>query len=130
MVPGLIIEYEGQRYPFDFEDIGVKQGILIERHTGLPFAEWGSALEKGGNLLALQAVGWLILTGGDLDRPIADCNFAMARLGAAFAAAVTAEAGAQAQQEGPTPPGVPAAGPEGNGAGAAGPLSGNVSALT
>ena len=131
----MIIEYEGQRYPFDFDDIGVKQGIAIEHHTGLPFAEWGAALEKGGNLLALQAVGWLILTGGDLAAPIGDCNFAMVKLGTAFAKAVAAEAEAQeAALPGPTAAAVsvpaPAA-PEANGsAEAAGPLSGSVSALT
>jgi len=131
----VIIEYEGVRYPFDYEDIGVRQGIAIEKHTGLPFADWGSALEKGGNLLALQAVGWLILEHGDLGKPIGDCDFSMAKLGAAFARAAQEEAEAEAARTGvpgPTPAAVPSAAAEANGSteAVAGPLSDSASALT
>ena len=57
----MIIEYEGQRYPFDFADITVKQAIRLEKYTGMPFGEWGKAVATGSSLLALQAVGWLVL---------------------------------------------------------------------
>jgi hypothetical protein len=128
----LIIVYEGASYPFDFEDIGILQAMAIEKHTGLPFTEWGDSLEKGGNLLALQAIGWLILEGGDLAKPIAECQFKMSKLGAAFAAAAVAEAEAATAAAGPPPAAVTAAAPEANGstAAAGGPLSVVYSALT
>ncbi len=130
----MIIEYEGGKYPFDFDEIGVRQGIAIERHTGMAFADWGAALEKGGSLLALQAVGWLILERGDLEKPIGDCNFSMGRLGAAFAKAAQDEAEAEAARTGvpgPTPAAAPPAAAESNGsAAAAGSLSPASSALT
>ena len=87
----MIVEYEGQRYPFDFADITVKQAVKIEKFTGRPFSEWAKALSGGGNLVALQAVGWLILHGGDLAVPIEDCDFKIARLGEAIEAAGAAE---------------------------------------
>lgn len=127
----MIIVYEGVSYPFDFDDIGVQQAIAIERHTGLPFTGWGESLEKGGNLLSLQAMGWLILHHGDLDVPIAETNFKMAKLGAAVAAAVAAEAQAEAEKAGPPPAAAPSAAPGANGSAAAGgPLSDVYSALT
>lgn len=130
----MIIEYEGQQYQFDFDDVGVQQGIAIEKHTGLSFAEWGAILEKGGSLIALQALGWLILEGGDLSKPIAECNFKMGRLGTAMTRAITAAAAADAARDeslpGPTSGAVPGA-PEANGAATVtGPLSPLSSALT
>ena len=131
----MIIHYEGADYPFDYDDIGVQQGIAIERHTGLPFAEWGSILEKGGSLIALQALGWLILDGGDLGKPIAETNFKMGKLGTALTTAIAAaqaEEAAKAAQPGPTsgvPPGGATGAAQGNGA-AGGPLSVVSSAMT
>ena len=91
----MIIEYEGRRCEFEFDDITVKQAMKIERHTGLKLTEWGDALaaEQGMNLLALQALGWLVLSGGE--GAVEDTDFKLAKLGAAFAAAMTA-AGEQA----------------------------------
>jgi hypothetical protein len=128
----MIIQYEGQSYPFDFDDIDILQGIAIEKHTGVPFAEWGTAVEKGGNLLAMQALGWLILTGGDLDKPIGECRFKMGKLGVALANAVQAEADAAkaAEEAAPRPTvGGLTAPPEANGA-PGGPLSAVYSELT
>jgi hypothetical protein len=53
--------------------------------------------EKGigsGSLVAYQALGWLILHGGD-DTPIADVDFKIAKLSKAFEAAAKAEAEAE-----------------------------------
>jgi hypothetical protein len=88
------IEYEDETYSFDADDITVKQAMMIEKHTGLGFTAWSEALEAGGNLPALQAFGWIVLTGGDLGKPIEDCDFKLGRLGRAFAAAQAAESGA------------------------------------
>jgi hypothetical protein len=105
----VIVEYEGQRYPFDFADITVKQAIRIEKFTGMPFAEWGRAAESGGSLTALQAVGWLVLTGGDLNKPIEDCDFKLGALSEAVAVANAAENAAEAaaakaaEEAGPRP---------------------------
>jgi hypothetical protein len=95
----MIIEYEGQRYPFDFADVTVKQAMKIEKFTGMSFSEWGEAADSGSNLAALQAVGWLILHGGDLDVPIEDCDFKVGPLGAAIQAANAAELAAEKAQE-------------------------------
>jgi hypothetical protein len=91
----VIIEYEGQRYPFDFEDITVKQAIKMEKYTGMSFGEWGKAVAEGNSLAAVQAVGWLVLHGGDLDMPIGDCDFKLARLSSAIKAANDAEVAAE-----------------------------------
>ena len=115
----MIIIYEGERYPFDMADVTVKQAMKIEAHTGMPFAEWGKAIGAGGNLKALQSLGWLIVQNGDLSAPIEDCDVKMGRLGEAFAAAADAEAAAEKAAEkaaGPRPTGGTSSGqPEANG---------------
>jgi hypothetical protein len=108
----LIIEYEGKSYPYDFDDITVRQAIMIERHVGMTFSEWSKSVGAGGDLAATQAVGWLVLLGGDLARPIEECDFKLSRLGEAFARAAAAEAEKlaaeqEAEAAGPTPPPVP-----------------------
>ena len=86
----MIIDYEGISYDFDLEDLTVKQAMKVEKHIGGTLDDF----EKGiaaGNLNAFQALGWLILHGGD-DTPIADVDFKIAKLSKAFEAAVKAEA--------------------------------------
>lgn len=86
----MIIDYEGTAYDFDLEDLTVKQAIKIERHIGGTLDKF----EKGigtGDLASYQALGWLILHGGD-DTPIADVDFKIAKLSKAFEAAVMAAA--------------------------------------
>ena len=101
----MIIDYEGRSYEFDLEDLTVKQAIRIEKHIGGPLEQF----EKGigsGDLTAYQALGWLILHGGD-DTPIADVDFKIAKLSKAFEAAAKAEAEAAkaAEAAGPDPTG-------------------------
>ena len=127
----MIVEYEGERYLFDFADITVKQAIRLEKYTGMPFGEWGKAVATGSSLLALQAVGWLVLTGGDLNVPIEDCDFKLARLSEAIGAANAAEEAAEAAAAeaagaaGPRPTGGTSTAPEvtANGAGDLSPES-------
>ena len=112
----MIITYEGQRYEFDFDGITVKQAIKIEKHTGVTLSEWGDVLAKGSSAVAVQAFGWLLLTGGR-DTPIEDCDFKMVKLGEAFAQAAEEEAAAEkaraaAEAAGPT---LPASPPNGSG---------------
>lgn len=83
----MIINYEGESYTFDMDDVTLKQAMAIEKHTGQPFGEWGKTVAAGSDLKALQAVGWLLLAGGDLGKPIADVDFKLTRLAAAFAQA-------------------------------------------
>ncbi len=90
----MIIDYEGARYEFDYGDITVRQAIKVEKHTGLKMTDWGEALSKGESLMALQALGWLVLEGGR-DMPIEDCDFKIVKLGEAFAVAAAREAEAQ-----------------------------------
>lgn len=120
----MIIEYEGKRYEFNFDDITVKQAIKIEKHTGLTLSQWGRELGEGQSATAIQALGWLILHGGR-DIPIDDCDFKMVKLGEAFERAAAALDAAQKAREdaeaaGPT---VPAAPLNGNGGGSIQDLS-------
>lgn len=126
----MIITYEGQRYEFDFDKIGVRAAIKIEKHTGLTMSQWGRALspEEGrdADLMAVQALGWLVLHGGR-DIPVEDCDFQLGAFAEAFGrGAEEEEAARKAADEaadaaaGPT---LPAAPPSGNGGGPAGVLS-------
>ena len=92
----MIITYDGHDYPFDMDDIGVKQGIKIEKFMGCSFEEWGRKLQAG-ELMARQALGWVILHGGDLTVPIEDTDFKMVALAKALDAAFKAEAPAEAE---------------------------------
>jgi hypothetical protein len=100
----VIITYEGQQYPFDMDDIGVKQGIKIESFMGCSFEEWGKKLQAG-DLKARQALGWVILTGGDLSVPVEDTDFKMVALANALNAAFEAEAAKAAAEAEPVPTG-------------------------
>ena len=80
----MIIKYDGQEYPFDFDEVSVKQGIKIEAFMGCSFDEWGRKLQAG-DLKARQALGWVILHGGDLSVPVEDTDFKMVALGQALA---------------------------------------------
>ena len=107
----MIINYDGQKYPFDFDDVSVKQGIKIEKFMGCPFDDWGKKLQAG-DLRARQVLGWMILHGGDLTVPVEDTDFKMVALSAALDAAFEAEAPAEAE---PVPTGAVASnghGPE------------------
>jgi hypothetical protein len=120
----VIIEYEGKSYPFDFDEIRVKQAVKIEKHTGLSLDEFGKAAAAGSSMLVVQAIGWLVLHGGR-DVPIEDCDFKVVPFGEAFAKAAAAEDAAQKEREaagdaGPTPPAAP---PNGSGDGATPALS-------
>src|SRR5258708_23308659 len=97
----MIIEYEGERYEFDFDDITVKQAMKIEKHTGVKLTDWGDRLEAGGDMLSLQALGWLVLFGGA--GAVDDADFKLVKLGNAFAAAIPPQAAAGKAAPGPGP---------------------------
>jgi hypothetical protein len=103
----VIISYKGTSYTYDPESVTVKQAMMLEAHTGASFEKWGDDLSTA-NLKALQAFGWLILTGGDLDKPIADTDFVIAALADAVSAGQAAEKAAEdakaAATPGPTDP--------------------------
>jgi hypothetical protein len=92
----LIIEYDGQSYPFDLDDVTVKQALKIEQYMKCSFAEWGKLLQASEDMRARQTLGWLILTEGDLTAEIGDTDFKLVALGKAldeaFAAAAAPEA--------------------------------------
>lgn len=92
----MIIKYDGHDYPFDFDEVTVKQGVKIEKFMGCSFEEWGKKLQAG-DLRARQALGWVILHGGDLNVPIEDTDFKMVALGNALSEAFEAETPAEAE---------------------------------
>ena len=103
----MIISYKGTSYTYDPESVTVKQAMMLEAHTGASFEKWGDDLSTA-NLKALQAFGWLILTAGDLGKPIADTDFVIAALADAVSVAQAAEKAAEdakaAAMPGPTGP--------------------------
>jgi hypothetical protein len=86
----LIITYEGKAYDFDLADMTIKQAMKVEKHIGGPMDKFEKGIASG-DLACFQALGWLILHGGD-DTPVADVDFKISRLSQAFAEAVQAEA--------------------------------------
>jgi len=96
------ITYEGTVYDLDMDEIDVKQAQKIEKHIGGTMGQWEEGM-AGASADCLQALGWLIFTGGD-STPIADVNFKLMKLGKALDEAQAAEA-----EAGPTaaasPPG-------------------------
>ena len=86
----MIISYKGTSYTYDPESVTVKQAMMLEAHTGASFEKWGDDLSTA-NLKALQAFGWLILTSGDLNTPIAETDFVIVALAEAVGAAQAAQ---------------------------------------
>lgn len=104
----MIISYDGQDYPFDMDDVGIRAALAIERFMGCSFDEWGKKLQAG-EVKSRQALGWLILHPDsrgslpELVQAIEDTDFKMVKLGQALEAAYEAEAEAAAGAEaGPT----------------------------
>jgi hypothetical protein len=98
----LIINYDGGQYPFDMDDVTVKQALKIEKFMGCPFAEWGKKLTAGGDMRARQVLGWLILH-PDGGTAIEDTDFKLLALGQALDEAIEAEeAGAPEAEPVPT----------------------------
>jgi hypothetical protein len=87
----LIIDYEGQQYPFDMDDLEIKQALKIEKHVGGTIGDFIDGLLENTRADCYQALGWLIFHGGD-QTPIADVNFKFGRLSKAFVAAAAKEA--------------------------------------
>jgi len=97
----VIIEYEGERYEFEFDDITVKQAIKIEKHTGVKLTDWGEQLAAGNDWLALQALGWLVLFAGK--GAVDDADFKVGPLASAFATAINDQAEKAAAADAPVP---------------------------
>ena len=118
----MIITFEGRDYPFDLDDLTVKQAVKIEKHIGGTLLDWEEGLNRA-SAPCLQALGWLIFTGGD-SSPIADVEFKIMKLAGAFADAAAAEAAEKAAEADPTSgqSSPPAATPL-NGATSTGPVS-------
>jgi hypothetical protein len=97
------IEYEDKSYPFDLDDLTVKQAIKIQKHIGGPMSDFQRGIVET-RAECYQALAWLILCGGD-STPIADVDFKFGRFVKAFNEAAEAEvqeAEAAEVQEGPT----------------------------
>jgi hypothetical protein len=94
----VIVRYDGREYPFDMDDVTVKQALAIEKFMGCPFVKWGELLQKGGDLRAQQVLGWLILH-PDGAVSIEDTDFKLVALGEALAEAYAAQEAAAAPGE-------------------------------
>jgi hypothetical protein len=118
----LQIEYEGKSYAYDLDDITLKQAMKIEAYLGMRFSMWAQVVKEGGDLKALQVVGWLLLENGDLDKSIDDVDFKIGRMRAAFDKAAAAEAKPVPEAE-PRPTVADSSALQSNGTGVLSPLS-------
>ena len=91
----MIIDYEGRQYPFDMDDMDIRQALKIEKHIGGTIGDFTNGLMETIRADCYQALGWLIFTGGD-STPIADVNFKFGKLSKAFGEAADREAAAEA----------------------------------
>ena len=98
------IEYEGRVYDYDLDDLDVEQSLKIEKHIGGTMLDWEQGLAKA-SVACFQALGWMILHGGDLSVPISSVNFKVMKLATAWAEAQAAEAAAAEDEPDPTTPG-------------------------
>jgi hypothetical protein len=111
----LIIDYEGQQYPFDMDDTDIKRSLKIEKHIGGTMGDFVDGLLVNVRADCYQALGWLIFHGGD-STPIADVNFKFGKLSKAFSEAAEKEAAEEAAAkaaagEPPDPTGTNGSGP-------------------
>jgi hypothetical protein len=92
------IDYEGQTYEFEMNDIKIRQAIKIEKYLGCPISEFGERLSpsdgKPPDLMAMQCLGWLILHEGR-GVPIEDTDFSVERFTIALTKAAEAEQAAE-----------------------------------
>jgi alpha/beta superfamily hydrolase len=91
----LIIDYEGQQYPFDMDDMDIRQALKIEKHIGGTMGDFTEGLTDTIRADCYQALGWLIFHAGD-STPIETVNFKFGKLSKAFAAAAAKEAAEEA----------------------------------
>ena len=91
----MIIDYEGREYPFDLEDLTIKQALKIEKHIGGTMGDFTAGLTDTIRADCYQALGWLIFHGGD-QTPIADVDFKFGKLSRAFMVAAGKEAAEEA----------------------------------
>ena len=110
-------EFEGRTREIDMDELGLRQGIAIQEHMGMPLTEWEKALTTPrdmGWLKAMRCLYWLMLAqAGDLTPLDADIDFPVLKFSGAVSGALSAEADtAAAVEEDPTKPaGAPAAAP-------------------
>lgn len=91
------IEYEGQVYDYDLDDLDVEQALRIEKHIGGTLLDWQNGLGTASTP-AVQALGWIILHDADLSMPISSVNFKPVKLARAYGEAAEREA-AEAEGE-------------------------------
>lgn len=79
------IELGGETYDYDEQQLTVKQWMAIEEHIGAPVLTGYARGLLEGRTACYQALAWLLLTGGDLDVPIASIeDFPMLKLAAGW----------------------------------------------
>lgn len=100
------IEYDGETYEFDDQDVTLKQAMVVQMHTGLSIAAWQNSLdvEDGGDpgpewLKSVQCLYWLVMAQNGITVPIADADFKVAKFLGAYSDAVKAEAAAKPPEQ-------------------------------
>jgi hypothetical protein len=122
-------EFEGRTREIDIDGLGLRHGIAITEHMGMPLTKWEKALADtdGMNWLkAMRCLYWLMLAqAGDLTPLDDDIDFHVLKFSAAVGTALVEAAGGEVPEEDPTmpadapgaaPPSVPGTGSTGSSA--------------
>lgn len=80
------IEYDGQVYDYDYENLLVSRALKIEEHIGGTLADYEEGLSNG-RAVCFQALGWLLFHDGNPKTPIGSVEFPVVKLAMAYLAA-------------------------------------------
>jgi len=86
------LEHDGKSYAWDDESVTVLQGIKIEEHIKGDLVDWDQGLGRHRSA-CYQALGWLVFRDGNPDVPIAEVDFPITKLSAAWMKARLAQIG-------------------------------------
>lgn len=124
------LEHGGKSYAWDDESLTVLQGIKVEEHIKGTLVDWDQGLGSHRSV-CYQALGWLVFRDGDPAVPIAEVDFPITKLSAAWLQARLAQIGemqASADAAAEEAEAARAAPPGPTGAPSSGARSGNTSA--
>lgn len=85
----MLVEFEGEEYTLDIEDIDVSQATLIKVKTGFNLLEWQAKLEEG-DVDAMKALYWLMRDQSGKRVNYEQVNFKIVKFATAIQAATDA----------------------------------------
>lgn len=74
----MVISFDGSTYNLDVDEIDVAQAMVIKVKTGYNLLQWQAALEEG-DVLAVKALYWLMLSQNGIAADIDIVNFKLVK---------------------------------------------------